>query len=312
MNFALKDGNWPVMITFYTEDNQIDYYAMERLINWYKSNGMDGLFAVSQSSEMFHLSLPERVELARFVKAKAGTNVQVIASGHISDTIENQIEEIKQISATGIDAFVLVSNRLATAEESDEVFKQNIKMILHKIPGVNFGIYECPYPYKRLVSPNLLKWLADTERFFFLKDTCCDLKQINERVGAVKGTNLKIFNANTATLLESYRLGVSGFSGVMANFHPELYDWLSKVWKANPEQAQEIQAFLGMASIYELQQYPVNAKYNLLLEGIGHGLQCRSKNAAEFDMLQKIAIEQLRTVTKLFKDTILSKGSNPF
>ena len=32
-----------------------------------------------------------------------------------------------------------------------------------------------------------------------------------------------LFNANAQTLLPSLELGAAGFSGVMANFHPDLY-----------------------------------------------------------------------------------------
>ena len=53
----------PVMITPFTEDNRIDYDAVLRIIEWYDKNGVDGIFAVCQSSEMFELSLQERVEL---------------------------------------------------------------------------------------------------------------------------------------------------------------------------------------------------------------------------------------------------------
>ena len=303
----IKDGNWPVMVTLFTEDNQIDYSAMERLVEWYKDNGVDGLFAVCQSSEMFYLTLEERIKLARFVKEKVGSTMQVIASGHVSDKLEDQIEEIKQISATGIDAFVLVSNRLASEDESDEVFKENVEAIISAVPDVPFGVYECPYPYKRLVSPKLLRWLADTNRFFFLKDTCCDAEQIKNRINAVKGTNLKIFNANTATLLESYRFGASGYSGVMANFHPDLYTWLFKNWQDQPERAEKMQAFLGMASMFELQQYPVNAKYNIVLEGIGESIHSRSKNATKFGVLQKKEMNQFRMMTDFIRDTLKTK-----
>jgi 4-hydroxy-tetrahydrodipicolinate synthase len=306
--FSLKNGVWPTMLTLYTEDNQIDYPAMERLIEWYRSNGVSGLFAVCQSSEMFYLSLEERVELASFVKQKAGSEMQVVASGHISDSIEDQIHEIKQIAGTGIDAFVLLSNRLAAADESEDVVKRNVKIIMNEIPSVNFGIYECPYPYKRLLSPDLLKWLAETGRFFFLKDTSCDLHSMKKRLHAISGTNLKIFNANSATLLESCRLGVSGFSGVMANFHPNLYAWLINNWHECPETAIKVQAFLGMAAMYELQQYPVNAKYYLQLEGVNHSLYSRSKNHLEFKDLQKKEVEQLRILTNTLKETTLSEA----
>lgn len=37
---------------------------------------------------------------------------------------------------------------------------------------------------------------------------------------------LKLYNANSATLLETLSLGIDGYCGGMANFHPALYDWL--------------------------------------------------------------------------------------
>ncbi len=38
---------------------------------------------------------------------------------------------------------------------------------------------------KRLLSPELLKWCAETEKFAFLKDTCCDLDQLEAKCKAV-------------------------------------------------------------------------------------------------------------------------------
>lgn len=77
----------------------------------------------------------------------------------------------------------------------------------------------------------------------------------------MRGTNLKLYNANTTTLLETLRAGAAGFSGVMANFHPALYCWLCR--HADSAQALYLQDFLTLASLIERQYYPVNAKYHL-------------------------------------------------
>ena len=42
-----------------------------------------------QSSEIFFLSLEERIEVAKFVVERAAGRVPVVASGHISDSIED-------------------------------------------------------------------------------------------------------------------------------------------------------------------------------------------------------------------------------
>ena len=63
MNSNESSGLWPVMLTPFTDEGNIDYASLERLIDWYERNGATGLFAVCQSSETFYLSLRERVEL---------------------------------------------------------------------------------------------------------------------------------------------------------------------------------------------------------------------------------------------------------
>lgn len=307
MGFSINSGVWPTMITLFDQNNKIDFPAMKRLIDWYIEKDVNGLFAVCQSSEMFFMSKEERVLLAKFIKENA-PNLQVIASGHISRNLDDQIDEIKAISETGIDAFVLVSNRLAEENESEDVVKKNIETILSKVPNVNFGIYECPYPYKRLISPSLLGWLAETGRFYFLKDTSCDLEQIKQKVEAVKGTQLKIFNANSTTLLDSLKIGAYGYSGVMANFHPELYSWLNNNWRnSNEFKINELQSFLSMASLYELKSYPINAKYFMKLEGISNSLQTRTVPQIKFDELHKIEVQNLKVMTDLFKEIVAAR-----
>ncbi|WP_274649512.1 dihydrodipicolinate synthase family protein [Paenibacillus humicola] len=294
-------GNWPTMLTPFTLSGSIDYPALERMIEWYIAGGVNGLFAVCQSSEMFYLALEERVELARFVVEKAAGRVPVIASGHISERMEDQLEEIRRIAATGIEAFVLVSNRLAAENEDDSVWRRNAEHLLESVPDIAFGIYECPFPYKRLLSPELLKWCADTGRFWFLKDTCCSIDQIRAKLAAVRGTKLKLFNANTATLLESLQLGAAGFSGIMANFHPELYTWLLKEWRNTPVQAGVMQGFLTMASYAELKLYPANAKYYMQLCGLPITTVCRSRGSEPLPELQQTEMLQLQAITSYIK-----------
>ena len=64
----IASGVWPVMITPFTEDNRIDYDGVLKIIEWYDKMGVDGIFAMCQSSEMFELTPQERLELIRFCR----------------------------------------------------------------------------------------------------------------------------------------------------------------------------------------------------------------------------------------------------
>lgn len=304
MKKTIPDGVYPTMVTPFTEDNKIDYNAVEALIGWYAEKGVDGIFAICQSSEIFFLSFEERLELLRFVMKHTPKNISVVASGHVADDLSQQIEEAKAFVQEGIDAYVFISNRFAGEDESDSIFLKNMEKAVGEIGDISFGIYECPYPYKRIMTPSVLKELASTGRFTFLKDTCCDPQMINEKLSAVEGMGLKIYNANSASLLETLKMGCAGFSGVMANFHPEIYSWLCKNYDKEPEKAKQVQAFLGFASLAECQVYPVNAKYYLSLEGVPMGYACRSKDASGFTLSRRMEIEQMRDITIAFKESM--------
>lgn len=62
MEYSKNDfpgGVWPVMLTPFTEDNEVDENGLRVLVDWYIDNGVKGLFAACQSSEIFNLTFEE-------------------------------------------------------------------------------------------------------------------------------------------------------------------------------------------------------------------------------------------------------------
>ncbi|MBR3779918.1 MAG: dihydrodipicolinate synthase family protein [Clostridia bacterium] len=300
---TIPDGVYPTMVTPFTSDNKIDYNGVLGILDFYSKNGVDGIFAICQSSEIFFLSFEERLELLRFIMKNKPADMTVVASGHTADDLDTQIYEANAFINEGIDAYVFIANRFAKQDEDDSVFLKNYEKMVSSIPEIALGIYECPYPYKRLMMPETLRQCTLDGKLKFLKDTCCNIGMIEEKLKAVDGLGLKIYNANSATLLESLRAGCAGFSGVMGNFHPELYSWLCKNYKTEPEKAEQVQAFIAFASLAECQMYPVNAKYHLGLCGVDIGYNCRVKDASLFTDANKKEIAQMYTVEKIFKET---------
>ena len=305
MTIEFPNGVYPVMLTPFTENNEVDYEALGKLVDWYIEKGVNGLFADCQSSEMFFLSLEERVKIGEFVKKHADGRVPVVTSGHISDSLEDQAKELTAIAGTGADAVILLTNRLAKENESDEVWLENLKKLLEMIPkDVPLGFYECPYPYKRIISPELLKWCANTGRFYFIKDTSCDIENMKAKLEVIKGTNLKLFNANTSTLLETLELGASGYSGVMANFHPELYVKLCNIYKEDSSKARKIADFLTVASLIERQVYPVNAKFYQKSIGNFNSIMTRTRDIKELNATGILEIQQFVRFNEEFEKTL--------
>lgn len=301
------------MITPYKKDGSVDYETCEKYVDWYFENGLDGIFAVCQSSEIFFLTLEERVKInelvykrAKELEKKHNRPFVVVSSGHVSDTIEGQAEELNAIYNSGTDALILITNRLDINNEGDDVFIANAEKLLKMLPeDAKLGFYECPYPYKRLVTPKILDWCKKTGRFTYMKDTCCDAQIIKERCQQLAGTGFKLLNANCQTLLESMRNGGSGYCGIMANFHPALYSWLGSNYDKEPEKAELIQSMIGTFGFTEAGlPYPLTAKYHMNLCGIPTENIARNRKSEELTDYAKDCMKQMKTATDYLQNLL--------
>lgn len=289
-------GCWPTMITPFTEENKIDFKAIDKLVKWYIARGCDGIFSVCQSSEMFFLNEQEKIDIAKATIDASEGKVKVIASGHTDENHNKQIDYLGKIAKTGVDAVVLVSNRIAKKEEGEDIFNKNAQDIFRQLPDIVFGLYECPYPYLRLLTNDFLHDCAKNGNLVFLKDVSCNRKKQKERIKAVKNTNLSLFNANTSTLLESLKEGYDGYNGVMANFHIDLYKWLYLNYKNEPELSQELMDFLTLAAIIEARCYPVSAKWYQNNFFVPMEIYSRSK---DYHLLKENDIHELYSLNRL-------------
>ncbi len=314
MKFEAKKGVYPTMVTPYTENGDVDYEAVEKLTAWYWQKGCEGIFSDCQSSEILFLTLEERVNILRTVlktadclaKAdKSRERMMIVASGHVSDSFEEQVKELNALAAEGPDALILISNRMDIANTSDEAWIADTERLMAELPAeMPLGVYECPKPYKRLMSDKMLRWCADSGRFYFLKDTCCDAELIARRAELCKGSDLRIFNANSQTLLQSLKDGAHGFCGVMANFHPDLY---GKLYHGDCEshEISLLQDFLGLAATVESLTYPCCAKYYLdRHESVSMEWRARSADVTGLTPYQRSCIDQLSELTEAWRKRI--------
>lgn len=294
------------MITPYKKDGTVDFELAERYVDWYYESGIQGIFSVCQSSEIFYLSLEERVELNRRVynRAKAlekqgNRPFTVVSSGHVSDSFEDQVRELNEICASGTDGLILITNRLDPDNRGDDVFIENAARLLERLPkDVKLGLYECPWPYKRLVTPKILKWCVSTGRFGYMKDTCCDAAEIARRVKLLEGSGFKLLNANCQTLLESMLAGADGYCGIMCNFHPKLYAWLAANYRKDPENAALVQSVIGIFGFTEVGlPYPLTAKYHMNLCGLPTENLSRNRKAGELTDYGRSCMRQMKLAT---------------
>ena len=301
------------MITPYKKDGSVDYETAEKYVDFYYESGIDGIFAVCQSSEIFFLTLEEREELNRRVYARAkaleaagNRPFTVVSSGHVSDSLSDQARELNAVYAGGTDALILITNRLDLNNEGDDVFIANAEKLISMLPPeAKLGFYECPYPYKRLVTPKILDWALSTGRFYYMKDTCCDASVIADRVRQLEGSEFALLNANCQTLLESLRSGAMGYCGIMCNFHPRLYAWLGNNFEKEPKKADLIQSFIGTFGFIEGGlPYPLTAKYSMTLCGIPTELITRKPDGGVMTDYAKSCVEQMKLASDYLEQIV--------
>jgi len=267
-------GLWPVMLTPFCDDSSIDWPGVDALTDWYIERGATGLFAVCQSSEMFALSPDERLQLASRVVTRTADRIPVIASGTFGGPIDEQARFVRQMADTGLAAVVVLTNQFNPPETGEEDFRTQLEELVAQTDPVPLGLYECPVPYKRLLSPKLLSWAAHSGRFLYHKDTVCDMDLLKPKIEAVRDTDLALFNANTPTALASLEYGAVGISPIAANIYPELFAWLC----SHPREtdAPDLQRMLAVMEGVVVMRYPVGAKYAMQQRGLPISLKCRA------------------------------------
>jgi 4-hydroxy-tetrahydrodipicolinate synthase len=162
------------------------------------------------------------------------------------------------------------------------------------------------------VTPAVLEWCISTGRFYFLKDTCCDMAAITQKLNISKNSGLKIYNANSATVLDSLKAGAAGFSGIMGNMQPELYVWLYSNYSTQIEKAQKLQHFLTLSALVEAFGYPCCAKYYMRLEGLDIGLHSRSVNPEAFGGQDRLNMRHLHELTMTAKSLLKINDEKEF
>lgn len=306
---------FPTMVTPYTKEGTVDYAAAEKMVEWYWNMGCDGIFASCQSSEIWFLPEEDRVRLAKCVRDKAAAlaaadpsrpPMTVVASGHVSENPQDQVRELTRIAETGVDAVILITNRMDIANTGDEAWIRETEALLRALPDdVPLGLYECPYPYKRLLAPAMIRFCRDSGRFRFIKDTCCDAEEIDRRMQLLAGSELQLYNANAQMLLPSLQSGAAGYCGVMANFHPQLYVWLCHHFEDQPHKAEEVADFCSLTAFTESLAYPITAKYHLSeIEKIPMTLFSRSRDEAQFTPYHAMCVRQMDRAARRLWETL--------
>ncbi len=284
------------MITPFKENGKIDFDGLSQLIQFYMAAGVKGFFANCLSSEMYHLDEAERLALTEFVVKEVNGAVPVVATGSFGESIDERVTFAKKIYDKGIDAVILISSHFATKEENDATLLRNIERLLQLTEGIPMGLYECPLPYKRIITPQVFQALLNTKRMVYHKDTSIDQEKVAAKLALIKDNPLEFYDAHTANTMFSLRHGAKGMSAIAGNFYPEILVWMCNhaTDPARQEDARWLQAELERTEDLIAKAYPVSSKYFLMKRGLAIGPLSRSSK-------EVLSAKQMSTLDEVHK-----------
>lgn len=282
----------PVMLTPFKENGDIDFHGLIKLTELYIKAGAKGLFANCQSSEMFNLSEEERLLIVKQVLKVADGRVPVVAVGNFGETIEQQADFIRKIYDTGVKAVIIVTGLIAEEHESNEVFDQKVLQLFNLTGDIPMGFYECPEPYKKVLTAEQLKKFVSTGRIIYHKDTCLDIEMVREKLTETKAyPSFGLYDAYVVNAVDSLKEGAAGLSCIQGNFFPELIVWLCKNFEESTAEnkVHQVQQFLSAHMEVVHHAYPTVAKYYLQKRGLDISTFTRTKNnILSFEVKEKI------------------------
>jgi 4-hydroxy-tetrahydrodipicolinate synthase len=286
----------PVMITPFNLKAKVDLDAVSTLVEFYLAAGVKGFFANCLSSEMYSISEDERLELTRHVVRAVDGRVPIVATGSFGLTIEDKADFAGRIYDTGIDAVILITGHYANVEDNDAILLRNFDKMFRLTRDIPMGLYECPAPYKRIITPEVFKTLLDTGRLVYHKDTSIDLEKVKAKLDVLKQDPhaLEFYDAHTPNAMYSLQMGAKGMSSISGNFYPEILVWMCE--HANDADRQEdvrwLQGELSRVDPLIHVAYPMSAKYFLQKRGLPVRTISRA-HALELTVQQKQTLDDI-------------------
>ncbi|MBS1565689.1 MAG: dihydrodipicolinate synthase family protein [Bacteroidetes bacterium] len=286
----------PVMITPFNLKAKVDLDTVSLLVDFYLAAGVKGFFANCLSSEMYSISEDERLELTRHIVRYVNGRVPIVATGSFGQAIVDKAEFTRKIYDTGIDAVILITGHYANVDDSDDILLRNFDRMFALTGNIPLGLYECPAPYKRILSPEVFSRLLNSGRLVYHKDTSIERDKVKTKLDILKqsGSSLEFYDAHSPNAMYSLQTGARGMSSISGNFYPEILVWMcnNATNPAMQEEVQWLQSEITRVDPLIHQAYPMSAKYFLQKRGLPVRTISRA-HALELTPQQKQTLDEI-------------------
>ena len=209
------EGLYTALITPF-KNGTIDYEALEHLIEYQISEGVDGLVPMGTTGESPTVSFDEHIEIVKRVVAVVNKRIKVVAGTGANSTKE-AVFLTQEAEKAGVDGALLVNpyynkpTQDGLIQHFEAIAKSvSIPIVLYNIPG-RTGINFQPESIKELISR--------VDNIKAIKEATGDLNQMM-RVIELCGDSLTLLSGDDNLLLPILSIGGKGIISVLGNLLP--------------------------------------------------------------------------------------------
>ncbi len=263
---AIFKGCATALVTPFTKDNEIDFDALKKIIDFQLISGADALVILGTTGEASTLTDDEKQNIAKFTLGEVSGRVPVIA-GAGSNNTRRSIEIGKMLESVGVDALLYVTPYYNKTND-EGLFRHysaiaeavSLPIILYNVPsrtGISISAAVCARLSKKHQNIVGIKE-ADTDirSFTKLKMMCPE--------------NFSIYSGNDDLLLPSLACGSSGIISVLSNILPGTVSTMCKSYFAGEVEVTEMlqEKYQHLISLLFCETNPIPIKYALSLIGL--------------------------------------------
>jgi 4-hydroxy-tetrahydrodipicolinate synthase len=216
MSIDLK-GTGVALVTPFTKNGEVDYAAIEKLVNHVTSGGVNYLVVMGTTGESVTLSKDEKKKVvAKVLAVNAGKLPVVLGLG--GNNTSDLLEELQSTDFKGIDAILSVSP--AYNRPSQEGIYQHYAALAKKSP-LPIILYNVPTRTGATVEvETTLKLAKEFKNIIAMKDASAHVNQCMDMMcGAPEG--FVVTSGDDSLALPMMAFGAHGLISVIANAYPK-------------------------------------------------------------------------------------------
>ena len=215
-------GSITALVTPMKENGEIDYSALEKLINFQIDSGISALVAVGTTGESATINFEDHIKLIEFFVKTASGRIPIIA-GTGANSTDEALHLTKGAKESGADAALLVSPYYNKPPQ-EGIYKHHIKIADEiDLPQI---LYNVPSRTASFIEPETVFKLSSHKNIIGIKDATGDMKNHSEVLNLcaeeINSGNFCLYSGDDFSFLEFLQKGGHGTISVTSNVVPNI------------------------------------------------------------------------------------------